>query len=375
MIRETSSPRIGWEKKVEELGFDFHHMDGQPYWSENVRYRFTAGEIDVLDEASAELHRIALAAVEHVVSRGLWEQLAIPAQYGQYIATVWRRGDPTVSGRFDLAYDGTNPPKMLEYNADTPTALLETGVVQWYWLKDVLPAADQFNSVHEKLIEAWKRVAAWLPREAIVHFARAADDPEDFATSEYLRDTCTQAGLRSKTLEVPEIGWNGKRFTDPDEMPIQVLSKLYPWEWMVREEFGANVLSDTTAFIEPAWKMVLSNKALLPLLWELNPGHPNLLPAYYQPDARLGERYVRKPYFSREGQNVSLVGPGLGQSVGGNYGSEGHVFQAYAPLPVIDGNYAIIGSWIIGGETAGICIREDRTPITHNSSRFVPHYF
>ena len=375
MIRETSPTRPDWQRKVEDVGFTFHHMHGQIYWAENVRYRFTSEQIDELDDATAELHRIALAAVEHVVKNGLWQQLAIPPAYARYIEAVWRRGDPTVIGRFDLAYDGRNPPKMLEYNADTPTALLETGVVQWYWLQDVLPGKDQFNSVHEKLIEAWQQVGSWLPPGATVHFARAAEDPEDFATSEYLRDTCNQAGLQTKTMEVPEIGWNGQRFTDPDEVPIQVLSKLYPWEWMVREEFGQHVLGDTTAFIEPAWKMVLSNKAILPILWQLNPDHPNLLPAFYEADSRLGERYVRKPYFSREGQNVSLIGPGLGQSVGGDYGEEGFVYQVYQPLPKFDGNHTVIGSWVIGGKTAGICIREDASPITHNLSRFVPHYF
>ena len=375
MIRERSPARQNWEAKVEEIGFDFHHLHGQVYWTEDVRYRFTSQQIDELDEATAELHKLALAAVEHVGRNRLWERLAIPPAFARYIETVWRRGDPTVTGRFDLAYDGKNPPKLLEYNADTPTALLETAVVQWYWLKDVLPDADQFNSAHEKLIDAWKRVANWLSAGATVHFARAAGDPEDFATSEYLRDTCIQAGLNTKTLEVQDIGWNGERFTDPDEMPIQVLHKLYPWEWMVREEFGQHVLLDTTAFIEPAWKMVLSNKAILPVLWELNPGHPNLLPAYFEADSRLGERYVRKPFFSREGQNISLIGPGLGQSVGGTYGEEGFIYQTYAPLPVFDGFHAIVGSWVIGGETAGICVREDPTPITHNLSRFVPHYF
>ena len=95
-----------------------------------------------------------------------------------------------------------------------------------------------------------------------------------------MRDTALQAGLAGKPLAVPQIGWNGKRFTDPDEMPIRVMAKLYPWEWMAREQFGAHVLTDTTAFIEPAWKMILSNKMLLPLLWEGFPGHENLLPAF-----------------------------------------------------------------------------------------------
>ena len=89
----------------------------------------------------------------------------------------------------------------------------------------------------------------------------------------------------------------------------------------------------------------------------------------------LGLQYVRKPLYSREGANVSLVGPGLGQKTEGSYGEEGHVYQAYSALPVNDGQHAVIGSWVIAGQPAGIGVREDPTPITHNLSRFVPHYF
>jgi glutathionylspermidine synthase len=375
MQREPSPPRPDWERRCEALGFDFHHLGGEPYWVEDFRYRFTSEQVDELDDATAELHKLCLQAVEHVVANRLYERLSIPPEFGFYIETTWKRRDPTICGRFDLAYDGRNPPKMLEYNADTPTSLFEAAVVQWQWLKEVLPDADQFNSAHEKLVEAWRAVAERLAPGAVVHFARSEEDPEDLLTSEYLRDTCQQAGLTTEILKLADIGWNGARFTDLAERPIQVLHKLYPWEWMVREEFAAHVLSDRTAFVEPAWKMVLSNKALLPLLWEGFPGHANLLPAFHEPHADLGERYVRKPVFGREGSNVSLVGPGLGREVGGPYGAEGFVHQAYAPLPVFDGMHAVIGSWIVGGETAGVGVREDPTPITHNRSRFVPHYF
>ncbi len=72
-------------------------------------------------------------------------------------------------GRFDFAYDGRNI-KMLEYNADTPTGLLEASVAQWLWIEQVSGIAnrDQFNSIHEDLIKRWKTI---LPRGSHVHFA------------------------------------------------------------------------------------------------------------------------------------------------------------------------------------------------------------
>jgi glutathionylspermidine synthase len=120
--------------------------------------------------------------------------------------------------------------------------------------------------------------------------------------------------------------------------------------------------------------MILSNKALLTVLWELFPHHPNLLPAFRSGKALSGD-FVRKPLLSREGANITIVtGDGVLES-DGSYGKEGYVYQAYHALPVFDGWHTVIGSWIIGGESAGIGIREDRHPITQNTSCFVPHFF
>ena len=119
--------------------------------------------------------------------------------------------------------------------------------------------------------------------------------------------------------------------------------------------------------------MILSNKAILPILWELYPNCPYLLPAYFEND-RLTE-YVKKPILSREGANIELVrGREIVQQTDGEYGEEGHIYQQLFTLPDFDGNYPVIGSWIIGQEAAGMGIRESNTLVTDNLSRFIPHY-
>ena len=143
---------------------------------------------------------------------------------------------------------------------------------------------------------------------------------------------------------------------------------------MVREEFGRHLLAGTMRVIEPAWKMLLSNKAILPVLWEMFPQHPNLLAASFEP-GRFASDYVKKPIYSREGANVSISADGSTIESPGEYGEEGYVWQAYHPIARFGENHAVIGSWIVGEEPAGIGIREDDSPITKNSSRFVPHYF
>jgi len=386
MRREASVPRADWQERCESAGFSYHSMDGV-YWDETARYAFSAAEVDLLEAATEEVHQLCLSAVDVVVKEGRMAQFAIPEPFHAMVAQSWQRRDPSMLGRFDFSWDGEGDPKMLEYNADTPTSLLEASVVQWHWLEDVRPQADQFNSLHEKLIERWGALkGSDAPRP--LWFASVKDNDEDFGNTEYLRDTAMQAGWDTRAVWVEDLGWDASRrcFVDLDDAPVERIFKLYPWEWMVREAFGPHLLPQTTHWVEPAWKMLLSNKALLAVLWELNYGHPNLLPAYFSPSHFAGE-YVKKPLLSREGANVTLNRRlGVVREPGG-YGAEGWVYQGYAPLPGYEvrsthdaaaipaKRYPVIGSWIVGDAAAGMGIREDDTPITRNTSRFVPHYF
>ena len=374
MERLVAAPRPDWRAHVErDLGFAFHTIDGAPYWDETACYRFTAAEIDVLEDATAELEQMALALVDRVVAAGepAYERLRIPRAAWDAVEGSWKAGEKNLYGRFDLTFaDGV--PRLLEYNADTPTALFEAAVVQWDWLEATHPECDQFNSIHERLIEAWKQFG--LGREAI-YFSAVRDHLEDNGTIEYLRDTAVQAGLETARIAIEDIGWDGRQFLDLDNRRIGALFKLYPWEWLVGEEFGAHLLSATAKAIEPAWKMVLSNKAALALLWEMAPGHPNLLAASLDPRGIDG-RVVRKPIYSREGANIQVLEAGrVVAETAGDYGAEGFVYQAHAEMPAFDGNYPVIGSWVVASQPAGIGIREDATAITRDTSRFVPHYF
>jgi glutathionylspermidine synthase len=371
--REQRVPRVDWPAKVEALGFSWHSMDGV-YWDERACYRFDADEVDKLEAATAELHARSLEAIERVVARGDYARFAIPEPFHAAIERSWKAGDKSLYGRFDFSWNGDGDPKLLEYNADTPTALLEASVVQWYWLQDVLPQADQFNSIHEKLIERWKALRANLPAVGALHFTGDMESPEDAGTLDYLRDTAIQAGIDARAIDIGDIGWDGRNFVDLDNQPIVAMFKLYPWEWMAREAFAEHLLAGKARVIEPAWKMLLSNKAILPVLWEMFPEHPNLLAASFEP-GKFATDFVKKPIYSREGANVSISARGATLEAPGDYGAEGFIWQAYHELPRFDGNYTVIGSWVVGDEPAGIGIREDDSPITRNSSRFVPHYF
>ena len=378
MERRSVEPRQNWRARVEARGFPIHTAKG-PYWDESACWAFTAREVDVLERATGELHRLTLEAVDHAIaSGGWWERLHVPPALVEPIRASWEacdgQGAPSLYGRMDLAWNGEGPPKLLEYNADTPTALIEAAVVQWDWLEDVAPERDQWNSIHERLVAGWKDLAPWL-RAGPVHFA-SGGDPEDVLTTTYLQDTAAQAGLRTVYLGMTDVGWDGARFVDLDEQPILSCFKLYPWEWMAREEFGAHLSRADTTFVEPPWKMLVSNKAFLALLWELNPGHPNLLPASLGEPGFGMRSYARKPVFGREGNDVTLVRDGAVFATGasGGYGEEGFVYQKlYEWGDRLGGRAPVLGSWLVQGEPAGLGVREGDGPITDDASRFVPH--
>jgi glutathionylspermidine synthase len=375
MRRIPLQPRSNWQQKVQECGLMWHSAD-QGYWNESAFYEFGAKEVDLLEAATNELEKMTLAAAQHIIDNRLYSRVGIPEVAIPLIESSWEAEPPSLYGRFDLAYDGVNPPKLLEYNADTPTSLLEAAVIQWYWLQEVFPSKDQFNSIHERLVALWKELTPYLPGGR-VEFC-SMDDVEDGMTVTYLQDTARQAGLESAVFPIAEIGWDGRKFVGPDNRELSAVFKLYPWEWMVREEFGKYLAAAGTIWIEPAWKMLLSNKGLLPVLWELYPRHPYLLEAQFDSPG-LMMSWVKKPLLGREGANITVHEPGKDFETPGDYGDEGFIYQALAPCGNVPEMSTVLGSWVVGHEegnsAAGMGVRESCTPVTTNLSQFVPHVF
>ncbi|WP_330288258.1 glutathionylspermidine synthase family protein [Streptomyces sp. NBC_00576] len=396
MQRRTIEPRPGWQQTVEAQGLIYPLTrlpddSLRPYWDESAYYVFSLPEVEALEEVVEELHGMCLAAADHIVTTNRFADLGITdPRIAAAVAEAWhRRAElPSVYGRFDLRYDGgTEPAKLLEYNADTPTSLVEAASPQWFWMEDRFPGADQWNSLHERLVAAWQKQAALLPPGSPLHFAHSAADElgEDLMTVAYLKETAEQAGLDTDWISMEEIGWDplSGRFVDNQLRFIRSCFKLYPWEWLTTDEFADQVLgtldngggTGSTLWIEPAWKMLLSNKALLAVLWELYPDHPNLLPAYLDGPRELAHTtgYVAKPLLGREGAGVTIHEPGTAPTAVLASAEEPRCYQELAPLPTFDGNHVVLGAWVVEDESAGLGIRESAGLITDEYARFLPH--
>lgn len=384
MLRMPIAARPHWQKTAAEFGFYFHTMYGEPYWDESAYYQFTLRQIEEDLEGPTEiLHQMCLEVVDMVVRDARWlQKFAIPEPFWQQIADSWQRRDPSLYSRLDLAYQGNGPAKLYENNADTPTSLYESGFWQWLWLEDrvnqghISKGADQFNSLQEKLVRRFAEIARHY-QISQMHFSCCEDTVEDRGTVQYLQDCAREAGLKDDFVFIEQIGLSDTGlFTDMQDNAISTLFKLYPWEFIQREDFAEHIPGAEVNWIEPMWKTILSNKALLPMLWQLFPDHPNLLPAWFEdslPTSYSG-KLVKKPLYSREGANISVLEnnqPILASE--GPYGEEGFIYQAWHALPRFAGNHTLIGSWLVNDQAAGISVREDTQAITQDMSRYLPH--
>lgn len=402
MERRDLPERPDWRAEAERLGFTFADMHGAPYWDESSAYAFSLAEIEErIEDPATELHALCREAVGRILAdEALMARMGIPRAHWDLVAESWNAGEPELYGRMDLAYDGQGPAVLLEYNADTPTSLYESASFQWLWLEQqiaagVLPeGADQFNGIHEALVERWRQIAA---SGTDVHFAAMKDMPEDYATVEAMAWAAREADLGAHYTDLEAVGLTAEgQFADGEDRVIGALFKLYPWEDLLRDPFADHLATAGLRLIEPPWKALVSNKAILPVLWQIAPGHPNLLPAFFHEDvadamagrgpARVGgfdevatkikHGHVLKPIFSREGASVQIVEEGevTEAAPDRSYDDQPMIVQEYRALPEMGGFRPIIGAWIVGEACVGMGLREDQARITQDLSRFKPHF-
>ncbi|KAL1836196.1 hypothetical protein VTJ49DRAFT_5463 [Mycothermus thermophilus] len=421
MRRISVQPRPNFTRLVQSQGLVYSNPTPEhpiPYWTDDMYYSFTSEEIELLERATKDVFDMCCEAADYLVDRPelITGRMAIPSFVLKQIIKSWDHEPAwaSVYGRFDVCFGGLNNPdprlrvpKFYEFNADTPTSLVEAAVIQWLWLEQTGHGNDQFNAISEMLVEAWKRNLTLVEKEIghrfKVHFAIGIGDSsgEDAFNTTLLLDTCQQAGWQTKAICMEDIRLSQRdgRFYDQDGEHIDVIFKLYPWEFMVEQKFGKACFEDMerigqrneageyvggTVWIEPPYKMLWSNKALFAILWQLFKDDPRsqwLLPTYFEDEAPASlTKFARKPIFAREGADVVLHADGkvLHDSTTGAYGKEGYVVQELSILPEFKdpqgvSHYPVLGLWMVDGDVAGMGIREDITPITTNTSLFGPH--
>jgi glutathionylspermidine synthase len=384
MQRIPITERLNLKDAAVEHGFEYIPGKGMTGWNENFYYQFSLEQIESeIEDPAQEIEEMCFQVVDRAINdESVLNRLSIPEPFWDYIANSWNNGEKNLIGRMDFSYEAGNAAKLLEYNADTPTTLYESAVFQWEWLEQVKEQGlvpdngDQLNDVHESIVEAFSD----LKIGTLAHFACNQNLEDDRGTLEYIKECAQEAGIEGCSIGMEEIGLDHKnRLTDVDDHVITTLVKLYPWEWIMNEDFGQYIPSCGVKFIEPPWKSILSNKGLLPLLWGMFEGHPNLLPSYFADDPAAIDfmnkgDYVGKPMLSRQGANIEIVQNGKTVCyTKGPYADNSRIVQGFQPLPNFEDNYPLVGCWVVASRAVGLCIREDNTLITGRDAQVIPH--
>jgi glutathionylspermidine synthase len=384
MQRIPVTVRANLELAATEHGLEYKAGEGITGWDESACYQFSLQQIEEDIEGPAEeIEDLCFQVVDRAINtESVLERLCIPEEFWDYIANSWRNNDRNLLGRMDFSYNGNGPAKLLEYNADTPTTLYESSVFQWEWLEHALDkglvadGCDQLNDVHESIVAAFSN----LGLGTLTHFACNPDIEDDKGTLDYIEECANEAQVETSFLKMEDIGIDEQgRFIDVENQIINNLVKLYPWEWLMEEDFATHMPASGVKFFEPPWKAILSNKGLLPLLWGMFEGHPNLLPSFFADDPASSSltdtgSYVRKPLLSRQGANIEIVqNNSTLLQTDGPYADKPQIIQGFEPLPDFEGKYPLIGCWMVASKAVGLCIREDDNLVTSKDAKFIPH--
>jgi len=375
----------------EKLGWDYYISEEAKGYLTNQLVKISTAESDAYYQTANRLYERFVAAGEYVLRNNLLDSLAIPRNLHEMIRLTWEDDQQLhLFGRFDFAGGiGGLPIKLMEFNADTPTSLPETAIIQWGQLEaNGIPDDQQFNFVFEALTENFRRLRQLNPdRAPAILFSTLEGAPEDDNNVALLSEAAREAGFETEFRYIHEIVFseiegifavdaNGKHRSYP------FWFKLVPWEYIAQDEpdlceiLTKIVRRDAAIILNPAYTMLFQSKGILKYLWELFPDDPAILEATFkEPIGRTDFPFVQKVFFGREGSNVSLHDAiGLPTEVrNGDYNKQPNIYQALADLAQDESGQYYQAGVFFAYEACGLGFRRSPRRIIDNGAQFVGH--
>ena len=379
------------DEYLESIGFIWHtDSDNSSYVSDEIVV-ISEDEANAFYEATNELYDMFAEAGQYVIDNDLFHEINIPFNLVEMIKESWENDVHWhLYSRFDLAggIDG-KPIKMIEFNADTPTSLFETAIIQWAILKaDGLDEASQFNNIYDALKDNFKRIITldtdvekfeeyYANLGWKILFSSISSSSEDINTTKLLEHIANEAGFNTDFEFIENV-----QFSDDgifkDEESFEFWFKLIPWENIAIEESElalilTEIIKEKKAIIfNPAYTLMFQSKGFMKILWDLYPNHPLLLETSFEP--LENKKQVEKRCFGREGANTKIINSdgSIDVETSGDY--EGHkaIYQEYVELPTDkDGNSYQAGVFF-AYEACGLGFRKG-SKILNNMSKFVGH--
>ena len=375
---------------LEKIGFVWHTDSDETSYLSNQLVQVTTDEAEAYYEAGNELYDMFVAAGEFVVENDLFHDIGIPFNLVEQIKESWENDVHWhLYGRFDLAggIDG-HPIKLLEFNADTPTALFETAIVQWAMLKqNGMDESSQFNIVYDKLLDNFKRLVTL--DESVEEFEERYDgwkflftairgNAEEENTVRLLQHIATEAGYETEFAYMDEVEFDSSEGIFYEDEAYELWFKLVPWEDIAIEEsdlaalLGDIIANQKAIIFNPAYTLMFQTKGIMKVLWDLYPDHPLLLKTSFEP--LEGIKQVKKPIFGREGGSVSILDTDGSVLLleEGEYDNYAHVYQEFVELPRDSDGACYQAGLFYAYESCGLGFRKGGE-IMNNMSKFVGH--
>ena len=375
---------------LESLGFVWHTDNDDTSYISDELVVVSEAEAEKYYEATNELYDMYIEATEHVIENDLFHEIGIPFNLIDAIKESWENDVHWhLYGRFDLAGGIDNQPiKLLEFNADTPTALFETAIIQWAMLKqNNMEEESQFNTLYESLVNNFKRLVTL--EEDVSSFEENYDgwnflftsikgNAEEENTVKLLQHIATDAGFNTEFAYIDDIEFSSEDGVFYNEQNYELWFKLIPWEDIALEESDlamllTNIIKNQKAIIfNPAYTLIFQSKGLLKILWDLYPNHPLLLETSFEP--LENQKQVKKPIFGREGGSVSILDENNDtlESIEGDYDNHKMVYQAYTELVADSEGKSYQAGVFYAYEACGLGFRKGGK-ILDNMSKFVGH--
>ena len=375
---------------LESIGFGWHtDLDGSRYIADEL-VSITDDEAEKFYEAANELYDMYVAAAKYVIDNDLFHELGIAFNPVDIIQASWENDVHWhIYGRFDLAggIDG-KPIKLIEFNADTPTSLFETAIIQWAMLKfNNINEAKQFNNLYEALVENFKRLIT-LEEDTSkfdeyyegwkILFSSIAGNNEDENTTRLLEAAARDAGFECGFAFVDEVGFDDDEGIFWNEKNWEYWFKLIPWEMIAIDESDLaliikNIINNQKAIIlNPAYTLLFQSKGIMKILWDLYPNHPLLLQSSFEP--LKGKKQVKKPFLAREGANVSIINSdgNIEAQNGGEYDNGKFLYQEFAEFAKDSNGDSYQAGVFFAFEGCALGFRKGKD-IIDNYSKFVGH--
>ena len=379
------------DEYLESIGFVWHtDSDNSSYISDEIIV-INEDEANAYYEATNELYDMFAQAGQYVIDNDLFHELNIPFNLVEIIKESWENEVHWhLYSRFDLAggIDG-KPIKLIEFNADTPTSLFETAIIQWAMLKaNGLDEASQFNNLYEALKDNFKRIITldsdiekfeeyYSKLGWKILFSSISSSSEDINTTKLLQHIATEAGFNTDFEFIENVQFNDEGIYKNDEL-FEFWFKLIPWENIAIEESElalilTQIIADKKAIIfNPAYTLMFQSKGFMKILWDLYPNHPLLLETSFEP--LIGKKQVEKRCFGREGANVKIINAdqSIDEQTSGDY--EGHkaIYQEYVEFPKDSNGNSYQAGVFYAYEACALGFRRGGK-ILNNMSKFVGH--